>query len=100
VTAAQDNYAKAISFANSDHAALTDWQPATKLVTDGDAAFNIMGDWADGYLENPPEDGLGLTPHEGFDWLRHPARTDLRCSCPTASSCRRMPSARMPPLRG
>jgi len=72
VTAALDNYAKALSYANADHAALTDWQPATKLVTDGDAAFNIMGDWADGYLENPPEDGLGLTPHEDFDWAPSP----------------------------
>jgi len=33
VTAALDNYAKALSYANADHAALTDWQPATKLVT-------------------------------------------------------------------
>jgi glucose/mannose transport system substrate-binding protein len=72
VTAALENYAKALSFANADHAAMTDWQPATKLVTDGDAAFNIMGDWADGYLENPPEDGLGLKAHEAFDWAPSP----------------------------
>jgi glucose/mannose transport system substrate-binding protein len=72
VTAALDNYAKALTYANADHAAMTDWQPATKLVTDGDAAFNIMGDWADGYLENPPEDGLGLTAHEDFDWAPAP----------------------------
>jgi glucose/mannose transport system substrate-binding protein len=72
VTAALDNYAKALSYANADHAAMTDWQPATKLVTDGDAAFNIMGDWADGYLENPPEDGLGLKAHTDFDWAPAP----------------------------
>src|SRR5581483_3515864 len=66
VTKALDNYAKALSYTNSDHASLTDWQPATKLVTDGDAAFNIMGDWADGYLENQPPDGLGLKAHTDF----------------------------------
>jgi len=72
VTAALENYSKALGYANPDHAALTDWQPATKLVTDGDAAFNIMGDWADGYLENPPEDGLGLKAHTDFDWAPAP----------------------------
>ena len=41
-------------------------------MTDGDAAFNIMGDWADGYLENPPEDGLGLKAHTDFDWAPAP----------------------------
>lgn len=72
VTAALDNFAKAISYANPDFISMTDWQPATKLVTDGEAAFNIMGDWADGYLENAPPDGLGLTAHEGFDWAPAP----------------------------
>jgi len=72
VTAALENYAKALSFTNSDHASMTDWQPAAKLVTDGEAAFNIMGDWADGYFENPDPDGLGLTAHEGFDWAPSP----------------------------
>jgi glucose/mannose transport system substrate-binding protein len=72
VTAALDNYAKALSYTNPDHTAMTDWQPATKLVTDGDAAFNIMGDWADGYLENKPPDGLGLKAHTDFDWAPAP----------------------------
>lgn len=77
VTKALDNYAKALSYTNPDHAAMTDWQPATKLVTDGDAAFNIMGDWADGYLENKPEDGLGLKPHTDFDWAPAPGTTGV-----------------------
>ncbi len=72
VTTALDNYAKALSYTNSDHASMTDWQPATKLVTDGDAAFNIMGDWADGYLENKPPDGLALKAHTDFDWAPTP----------------------------
>jgi glucose/mannose transport system substrate-binding protein len=72
VTAALENFATTLSYANPDFISMTDWQPATKLVTDGDAAFNIMGDWANGYLENPPEDGLGLTPHTDFDWAPSP----------------------------
>jgi ABC-type glycerol-3-phosphate transport system substrate-binding protein len=34
--------------------------------------FNIMGDWADGYLENAAPDGLGLTAHTDFDWAPAP----------------------------
>ena len=56
MTAALENYAKTLTYVNSDHTAMTDGL-RMKPVTDGDAAFNIMGDWADGYLENP-EDGL------------------------------------------
>jgi glucose/mannose transport system substrate-binding protein len=72
VKAALETYAKVIALTNTDHAALADWQPATKLVTDGDAAFNIMGDWADGYLENAAPDGLGLKAHTDFDWAPTP----------------------------
>ncbi len=72
VKAALANYQKALSYTNSDAANLADWQPATKLVVDGDAAFNIMGDWADGYLENKPPDGLGLKPHVDFDYAPTP----------------------------
>ncbi len=72
VKAALDAYAKVLALTNSDHSTLADWQPATKLVTNGDAAFNIMGDWADGYLENAPPDGLGLKAHTDFDWAPTP----------------------------
>ena len=72
VTAALENFSQALSYTNSDAAQLADWQPAAQLVTNGDAAFNIMGDWADGYFENPAPDGLGLTPHEDFDWAPVP----------------------------
>ena len=72
VKTALENYSKALSYTNSDHASLTDWQPAVQLVTNGDAAFNIMGDWADGYLENKAPDGLGLKAHTDFDWAPTP----------------------------
>jgi glucose/mannose transport system substrate-binding protein len=77
VTKGLENYAKALSYANSDHASLSDWQPAAKLMTDGDAAFNIMGDWAYGYFANPAPNGLALTPHTDFDWAPPPGTNGL-----------------------
>jgi glucose/mannose transport system substrate-binding protein len=42
------------------------------MVADGDAAFNIMGDWAYGYFANAAPNGLALTPHTDFDWTPTP----------------------------
>ncbi len=72
VTEGIENFARALSYANSDHASLSDWQPAAQLMTSGDAAFNIMGDWAYGYFANPDPNGLSLTPGEDFDWAPPP----------------------------
>ncbi len=72
VTTALNNYAKALSYTNSDAATLSDWQPAAQLMTKGDAAFNIMGDWAYGYFANPAPNGLALKPHTDFDWTSPP----------------------------
>jgi putative multiple sugar transport system substrate-binding protein len=72
VTKALKNYAKALSYTNSDHATLSDWQPAAQLMTNGDAAFNIMGDWAYGYFANAAPNGLALKPHTDFDWTPPP----------------------------
>ena len=72
VTQGIENFAKALSYTNSDHSSLSDWQPAAKLMTDGDAAFNIMGDWAYGYFANPDPNGLSLKPHTDFDWAPPP----------------------------
>jgi len=72
VTKALENYAKVLSYTNSDAASMSDWQPAAKLMIDGDAAFNIMGDWAYGYFANPAPNGLALTPHTDFDWAPAP----------------------------
>ncbi|MDD5370977.1 MAG: extracellular solute-binding protein [Anaerolineaceae bacterium] len=66
------NYAKALSYTNSDASTMSDWQPAAKLVADGDAAFNVMGDWAYGYFANPAPNGLALKPHTDFDWAVSP----------------------------
>ncbi|HTX78746.1 MAG TPA: ABC transporter substrate-binding protein [Longilinea sp.] len=66
------NYATVLSYTNSDASTLSDWQPASKMVADGDAAFNIMGDWAYGYFANAAPNGLALTPHTDFDWTSVP----------------------------
>jgi glucose/mannose transport system substrate-binding protein len=72
VTSGIANYVKALTYTNSDASTLSDWQPASKLVADGDAAFNIMGDWAYGYFANAAPNGLALTPHTDFDWTPTP----------------------------
>lgn len=55
-----------MKYVNDDHAALT-WQDATRLVFEGKAAFNVMGDWAEGYLKT-----LGWTPDKEFGWFTFP----------------------------
>lgn len=55
-----------MNYVNEDHAALT-WQDATRRVYDGEAAFNVMGDWAEGYLKT-----LGWSPTEEFGWVNVP----------------------------
>jgi len=72
VTTAIANFAKVMSYANTDYASLT-WQDASKLVADGDAAFNVMGDWADGYFEGDVAGGnLGLTAGTDFGYMPVP----------------------------
>lgn len=46
VNSAVDHYAKLMSYTNTDRQNL-DWPDATKMVIDGKAAFNVMGDWAE-----------------------------------------------------
>lgn len=46
VKAALGDYSKLIALTNTDRQGL-DWPDATQLVIDGEAAFNIMGDWAE-----------------------------------------------------
>ncbi|WP_307816152.1 ABC transporter substrate-binding protein [Myceligenerans indicum] len=45
VTTALQNFKTLMSYTNADRSNL-DWPEATQMVIDGDAAFNIMGDWA------------------------------------------------------
>ena len=66
VTAALEDYAKVLTYVNSDASALT-WQDASQLVVNGDAAFNVMGDWAEGYFRE-----IGFEPNTGYGWTPVP----------------------------
>lgn len=51
VQAAVDDYAKLMSYTNTDRQNL-DWPDATQQVIDGAAGFNIMGDWAEAAFQS------------------------------------------------
>jgi glucose/mannose transport system substrate-binding protein len=55
------------AYVNDDHAA-RNWQDAAELVATGEAAMNIMGDWAAGYFATD----LELEPETDFGWNATP----------------------------
>ena len=57
-----------LNYVNEDFSSLS-WQQATDMVVEGDAAFNIMGDWAAGYMSTT----LGLKPNVDYAWVASPA---------------------------
>jgi glucose/mannose transport system substrate-binding protein len=66
VKTALDNFAKVLTYTNSDAASLS-WQDAAQLVVDGQAAFNVMGDWAEGFFRE-----LGKVPQTDYGWAPVP----------------------------
>jgi len=46
VATAVDHYGQLLDFVNSDYVGL-DWDAAMQLVLDGNAGYNVMGDWAE-----------------------------------------------------
>ncbi len=66
VTTALEDFAKVLTYTNSDAPALG-WQEAGQLVLNGDAAFNIMGDWAEGFFRE-----LGMVPNTDYVWAAVP----------------------------
>ncbi len=58
---------KILEYTNDDFSSLS-WQQATDLVVNGDAAFNIMGDWAAGYMSTT----LNLQPGADYMWAASP----------------------------
>src|SRR5690606_23093734 len=62
-----DLFGEILQYTNADAASLS-WQQATDMVVNGDDAFNIMGDWAAGYMSTT----LGLEPGTGFGWAASP----------------------------
>ncbi len=66
VTEALNDFDKALSYTNSDASALS-WQDAAQLVVDGSAAFNVMGDWAEGFFRE-----IGMEPNTDYGWAATP----------------------------
>ena len=66
VTQALEDFQKVMSYTNADAASLS-WQDAAQLVVEGDAAFNVMGDWAEGFFRE-----LGKTPETDYGWAAVP----------------------------
>jgi glucose/mannose transport system substrate-binding protein len=60
-------FGKILQFTNDDASSLS-WQQATDMVVDGRAAFNVMGDWAAGYMSTTKK----LAPGSGFGWAASP----------------------------
>lgn len=72
VTAALDRFKTLLTYTNTDAASLT-WQDAGKLVVDGKAAFNIMGDWQEGYFRGTVKGGnLAKKPNVDYGWVAVP----------------------------
>ena len=67
VVTASNNFLKMMTYTNSDYSALH-WQQADQMVAQGQAAMNVMGDWAQGYFTTD----LHLTPGTGFGWAATP----------------------------
>jgi glucose/mannose transport system substrate-binding protein len=60
-------FGKVLEYTNDDATSLS-WQQATDMVVDGRAAFNVMGDWAAGYMSTTKK----MAPGSGFGWAASP----------------------------
>lgn len=65
-------FGKVLEYTNDDASSLS-WQQAVDMVVEGRAAFNVMGDWAAGYLSTTKH----LTPGSGFGWVPSPDNKDV-----------------------
>ncbi len=64
VTQALDTYKKMLTYANTDHSALT-WSEGAQYLVDGKGAMHIMGDWTDGWFTSKGYKGYGWAPVPG-----------------------------------
>lgn len=71
VTKALEHYKTILSYSNTDRAGL-DWPDALKYVTDGKAAYTVMGDWAAGSLIDQ-----GMTDGVDYSWFPVPGQEDV-----------------------
>ena len=76
-------YGKVLDCTNKDASSLS-WQQATDRVLSGQSAFNIMGDWAAGYLTTTKK----LKPGSGFSWAASPGTAGRTTRLPTATTSR------------
>ena len=77
VTAALTRFNTLLGYTNSDAGSLT-WQDAGKLIADGKAAFNVMGDWQDGYFSGTKKGGnLALKPGTQYGWAPVPGTDNV-----------------------
>lgn len=67
VVEAAEIFIKMLDYINEDHAS-RNWQDASQLVANGDAAMNVMGDWAKGYFVND----LKKVVNEDFGYIATP----------------------------
>ncbi|OHD69447.1 MAG: ABC transporter substrate-binding protein [Spirochaetes bacterium RBG_13_68_11] len=67
-----DMFGKVLAYTNADASGLS-WQQATDRLVSGDSAFNIMGDWAAGYMATT----LRLIPGEDFGWAPAPSTSGV-----------------------
>lgn len=67
IVAVWELFGEILEYTNPDASSLS-WQQATDMVVEGQAAFNIMGDWASGYLAVTK----GVQPVTGYGWLPAP----------------------------
>ncbi|WP_402463078.1 ABC transporter substrate-binding protein [Isoptericola aurantiacus] len=58
VTAALEDFEKLMGYTNTDRDGL-DWPDATQQVIDGQAAFNVMGDWAEAAFQEAGSEAPG-----------------------------------------
>jgi glucose/mannose transport system substrate-binding protein len=66
VTAALEDYATLMEFTNDNRASL-DWPDSSEMVTNGESAYTVMGDWVPaGY------DVKNLKPNEDYIWFPVP----------------------------
>ena len=63
-------FGKVLEYTNADASSLS-WQQATDMVIDGRAAFNVMGDWAAGYMTTTKK----MVPGKDYGWAASPGTT-------------------------
>lgn len=71
VTQALEDYKTLLSYANTDRAGL-DWPDAAKYVTDGKAAYTVMGDWTAGAFKEQ-----GLVDGKDYTWFPVPGQEEV-----------------------